>query len=299
MAQFKDKINGQFISAAMVNRIAAGDSEYIVGSIVDTGQIMRDLSKSVNQELAKILKKYSKTFSKQINNSSFAEMHHNIAEGSRKAVIQAYAASGIGSSPSYRWNDTGKLKRYSNGAMEKAFNDPKFITSDGKSIFFADRFILDSHAPQWYRLNFGAAPSSSKNPNTPKMKFPPALGGGVQFPGAELVGFKPSKPFSVPARGLGMWSSTAAGSTPGKTLLAGANRSGSNFGYLYVGTSMIIRNRKGDTGKKSPFFRSRPSAFGIQGKRYLDAGSAYINRHYPKELSKLITSMERNARKNI
>jgi len=295
MAQIirRDTLTGQFISQALENRIAAGGSEYIVGSVIDGGQITRDLAKTANSEVAKILRKYARLFGKDINGSSFKEMNKDIAEGARSAVIQAYAASGIGSTPSYRWNDTGTLKRYSDGAMERAFNDPKFVTFDNKYILFADKIVLDSHAPQWYRLNFGAAPGGSEKPKTPNMKFPSVLGGGTQFPGAELIGFKPSKAFSVPGSGLGIWSSTRAGSTPGKTLVPSR---GSGVGYLYVGSSMIIKSQK---GTKAPFFRSRRSKFGIQGKRYLDAGSAYININYPKQLAKLISSMENKAIKSI
>ena len=59
---------------------------------------------------------------------------------------------------------------------------------------------------------------------------------------------------------------------------------------------------KGDSTTESgrgKFFNSRPSKNGIKGKRFLDAGSAYINKNYPKQLSKLINSMEKKARKNI
>ena len=307
MAQYRGP-NGRFISLAVYNQMFADAGLYPDGGAsIKTSQILNDVARQVRQgvanqvslELSTMLKSYAKIFSKQASSSALMELNKSVAQGARAAVKEAYLASGIGEKASYRWNDQGLLKRYSNEAMQRAFDDPNFVTFDSKSISFANRKTLDSYAKQWYRLNFGAAPGSSVAPSTSPMRFSPYLGGVTQTPGAELTGFAPSKPFNVPMRGLGMWSSTPAGSTPGKKLTSG--RPGQ---YLYVGTSMIAKYKKNAAGgeiaeERSMFFSSKPSKKGITGKRFLDAGSEYINVQYPLALESLIKGWEAAARAGI
>ena len=322
MAQYRGP-NGRFISLAVYNQMLGNAGLYPDGGVsIKTSQILNDVARQVRQgvasqvslELSTMLKKYVNIFYKEASGAALTELHKSVGEGARAAVKEAYLASGIGEKASYRWNDQGVLKRYSNEAMQRAFDDPNFVTYNNKSISFANRATLDSYAKQWYRLNFGAAPGNSVAPSTSPMRFSPYLGGVTQTPGAELTGFPPSKPFNVPMRGLGMWSSTAAGSTPGKKL-----RPGKPGQFLYVGTSMVIRRSKNVEGTnmpghpksgghnaigseaeaRSPFFTNKPSKKGITGKRFLDAGSEYINVQYPLALESLIKGWEAAARAGI
>lgn len=83
-----------------------------------------------------------------------------VAEDVRDKVLLSYATRvGRDQGPSgYRANASGKWKRYSGGKMEQGLEDPGFITAAYDGINFANMNVMDRHAKQWYRLNFGAGP---------------------------------------------------------------------------------------------------------------------------------------------
>lgn len=264
---------------------------YGVANFFDIRLIMSEVAASTERELAKAMGKWANSMNRSLSQSREKELkkvHQQTAKIAREAVISAYNSSGIGNDPSYRQNDRGKLRRYSNGAMERALKSKGLIEGDGRGIRFIDKDIMDRTAKQWYRLNFGALPGGSKNPSVGSMRF----FGRASSQRAELTGFRPSKPFRVPAGGVqGFWSSTYAPSSnqPLKAAVRGQR------GALYI-------RRKGmQTTGKIPvtFFRGQPSRNGIQGKRFLDAGARAINETYPKLVTEMIISWTDKARRSM
>ena len=250
-------------------------------------------------------------FNKFGDKKAFLKLNEEMAKGARNAVIQSYEKSDIGDGPSYRWNDTGVNKRYSKGAMEKAFKDPGFITYDSQYIQFGVRAVLDKHAKQWYRLNFGASPAT-----TPKSRFKVNFG-DLDTTGLDLSSFGPSRPFKIPQRGRGFWSSKGFASTLGQSIPSTGREKGVAFYPLLIDTKKdrqgvsnlmgqkisigpkareSLQNRKIKPGSRTgmnsirkPFVSSAPTK-GIKGTRFLEAGTNYINKNYPKALNRLIKS---------
>ena len=243
-------------------------------------------------------------FNKFGDKKAFLKLNEEMAKGARNAVIQSYEQSTIGDGPSYRWNDTGVNKRYSKGAMERAFKDPGFITYDSQYIQFGVRAVLDRHAKQWYRLNFGASPAT-----TPKSRFKVNFG-DLDTSGLDLSSFGPSRPFKIPQRGRGIWASKAFASTLGQSLPSAGRAEGVAFYPLLIDSQKdsgqkisigpkaaeSLKNRKITSGSRTgissirkPFVSSAPTK-GIKGTRFLEAGTNYINKNYPKALNLLIKS---------
>lgn len=84
-----------------------------------------------------------------------------VADDVRERVLVSYdqrVKSGRSGPSSYRANAPGKWKRYAGGKMEQGLEDPGFINTGFDGINFANMNVLDRHAKQWYRLNFGAGP---------------------------------------------------------------------------------------------------------------------------------------------
>lgn len=292
MAQQYRNPAGRFVSAADWQR---GIGLY-TKTVIDPSAIMRDISRQVNGQLSTRLQSYARSMQRSVKTAAGVEqINREMAKAAQQAVITAYGESGIGKRPSYRSRDIGKLRRYSDGAMNRALADPSFATVKGRIIYFGNIPMMDRKAKQWYRLNFGALPIGSKDPDVGKMKFPKSLGGRTSRKSANLNGFKASPRFKVPMSGIGVWSNnfiegTAYGSV---TPVARGSR---GQGALYVGR-VKIKRRANDSGR-SPFFKSSVSARGIQGKRFIDAGARYFNENYPKALAKNFREWNRRAIKS-
>ena len=266
-----------------------------IGDFIDVRLIMSEVSSQSEKQIAQGMSKFVKQLNRKIEESKVKDLeriHKQTARLAQDAILEAYRGSGIGLTPSYRYQDRGKLKRFSNGAMEKALKNSKLIESDATGIRFINQSVLDQLAPQWYRLNFGAAPRGSKNPPVGSMRFMRK----ASSQRVELTGFKPSKAFNVPSGGVsGMWSSTFAASSnvPLRTLAKGSGR-----GALYIKRrGMKITGPRG--GRVSPTFFRNIESRGIQGKRFLDAGARSINIEYPKLLTAMVRSWEADAKKNL
>lgn len=281
---------GRYVSSS---RWQAGIGLY-TRSIIDPSAIMRDVSSQVEGELGRRLKAYARSMQRSARTvSSIEAINRDVAKGAQRAVIEAYGASGIGRRKPYRQNDIGKLRRYSGGAMERALSDPQFAITRGRTIYFGNVSMLDRKAKQWYRLNFGALPRGSKDPDVGKMKFPRSMGGRTSRRSASLNGFKPSPRFSVPNSGIGIWSSTfLAGSQFGEIKAVANGTRGK--GALYLGGVRV----KGSANGRAPFFKAKPS-MGIEGKRFIDAGARYINEQYPRRLSREFRKWNASAIRSV
>lgn len=261
-----------------------------VGDIIDVRLIMSEVAATTNTQLSAAMGRWAKTIDKKISEAREGDLkrvHEQTAREARRAVLDAYAASGIGTEfPSYRANARGGLRRYSGGAMERAMRKKEFITGDSRGVRFVDQDLLDRSAKQWYRLNFGALPKGSKNPSVGSMRF----FGKASSQRVELTGFTPSKSFKVPGGGA-----SGIFGVPGSSLngpITPTKRG--QRGILY-----IQRRGMRFTGKVPPkFMRGIPSK-GIQGKRFLDAGARSINAVYPKLLTDMIRRWESEAKKSL
>ena len=262
---------------------------YPVSNFFDVRLIMSEVAATTNTQLSAAMGRWAKTMDKQVTTArekDLKRIHKETALLAQEAVLSAYQASGIGTEfPSYRQRDTGKLRRYSGGAMERAMRNKSFIVGDSRSIRFVDQDLMDREAKQWYRLNFGAAPRGSKNPSVGSMRF----FGKASSQRAELTGFPPSEAFKIPARAAtGFFSSTFSPTSKGKLTPT------SGRGAFYIRT-------KGQkfTGEVPPKFLRGIPTNGIEGKRFLDAGARSINENYPRLLTAMIRRWEDTARKSM
>lgn len=264
---------------------------YPVSNFFDVRLIMSEVAATTNTQLSAAMGRWAKTMDKQVTTArekDLKRIHKETALLAQEAVLSAYQASGIGTEfPSYRQRDTGKLRRYSGGAMERAMRNKSFIMGDSRSIRFVDQDLMDREAKQWYRLNFGAAPRGSKNPSVGSMRF----FGKASSQRAELVGFPPSKGFRLPQGATPAFaSSTFSATSRGEfTVSRGKSR-----GAIYIRT----RGQK-FTGKVPPKFLRGVPTRGIEGKRFLDAGARSINENYPRLLTAMIRRWEDTARKSM
>lgn len=270
------------INQAARNRQFYGE----IGDLIDVRLIMSEVSATTATKLSAAMGRWAKEMDRKVSkarDTDLRKVHQETATAARNAVISAYEASGIGTEfPSYRQNAKGRLRRYSGGAMERAMRSPKFIAGDSRGIRFVDQDFMDRNAKQWYRLNFGALPKSSKDPAVGSMRF----FGKASSQRVELNGFGPSKPFIVPARGAGVFG------VPGAPDNGPVTPSGRGILYIY---------RKGMKFKKGipPRFVAGKVSKGIEGKRFIDAGAREINAVYPKLLTAMIRRWEADALKQL
>ena len=272
--------------------------KFQMASSINPTSLLREAAKSASDDLKK---KYGRYIRAMYNNAKMAEgiekMNKKVMKGAQAAVVEKYESSGIGKRPSYRQNDTGKLKRYADGAMEDALKSPEFTWAEGRRYGFANRTLMDEKAKQWYRLNFGAKPKGSTEPNVGELKMPRSLGGKRSEKKVSFKGYKASGRFKVPQSGIGTWSGDFRQSSQGATIRPVRANPGSRGRHaLYVGTSVKqSRGRQFFQARKNGKM-SRRYSVGIRGKRFLDAGALYINENYGKELGRTLTAWDRKSK---
>lgn len=261
--------------------------------------IYKDATQQVRDRLANGLKVWADSIYKDEQSRAKLEaMHDKLAKEMHEQIIAAFEESGIGKKrASYRWADTGRLKRFSNKALRNAIKDPKLLESDYKGIAI-NVAGLDEAAIQWYKLNFGAGQAGS---NSPK----PNTGGPIRFgkyqtnTDVNLNGYKPSAPFAVPAMGLrGYWSSKFSAKTNYNKL-----SSTKKPGFMGAGRGWKQAPRKGEgalivlgRGWSPLGFEARISK-GIAAHRFLDAGTQHFNRNYGQRTSRLFNDWHNKARR--
>lgn len=246
---------------------------------INTQSIMRQMSRSLNTQLAKKLDLWAREYNRnQSRGSDLKNMHQDLAYGARQAMLTSYKNSGIGKNKSYRQNDRDSLKRYSNGAMEDAILAGGATGTD-KGIELLDAVEMDRIARQWYRLNFGTSLSKS-GPKTESIKFK-SRSTGVKF---SLDEFGPSRSgsFRIP---YGFFATQFKGSTTGRFdgVAPSYARKGQDAFYVLNKESKASTEVRGV--KKKPFFKKNRAD--ITGKRFLDAGAVYLNDHYGDSLEEL------------
>jgi hypothetical protein len=227
------------------------------------------------------------------------QLHEKLAAEMHEQIVAAFDESGIGKKrASYRWADTGKLKRFSNKALKNAISDPRLVESDYKGIAI-NVAALDKAAVQWYKLNFGAGAAGEASP-TPNTYGPIKFGKFQTNTDVNLNGYKPSAPFMVPAMGLrGYWTSKSGFAKTNYNKLDSTNK----WGFMGPGRGWSQAPRKGQgslvvlgRGHSPLGFEARLSK-GIAAHRFLDAGTQHFNRHYGQRTSKLFNQWHNKARR--
>jgi hypothetical protein len=243
------------------------------GVELDTNDIVRTLAAESKTKLAKVLQRAfpasGEKARKDLDNI-VKDINISIANDTRKKILSAYKAGKKRGRQSYRFADDGKMKRYSDGRMEKGINNDRFIQATGTGITIS-LSTLDDYAKQWARLNFGAAPRSSKQVKDEKIKlFRKTL---QDSPSLSRIG--PRKAFRLPPtkKAVAVASNRALPSTPSPRSIS---QSGSGpYIYLYQ------YNVKGLPRRKFPSKATK----GIQGWRFIDEGVSFMNKEYSKKLT--------------
>jgi hypothetical protein len=234
--------------------------------------IMRDVIDQVEEQLAERLTFWAKNIKTNAERQKgLREVHSQLSRETMSVVLDFYDLLGSAKNPSYREDDpdTGRprqFKRYSNGAMVRALSDSRNYTFSNREFSFINKEVMDSHAKQWYRLNFGTVGRPGQPVTIPPMKFM-----GVQTGRRiSLDQYKPSKRVFMPK---GYWSGTFASKTKGTALKRGT-------GAFYPSALRPV----GGYAKLVPM---RPVK-GIEGKHFLDAAALFINKRYPQLLENMI-----------
>lgn len=258
-------------------------------------QVLRDVRDQVDKETAKRFEFWARNATRNLaKKRGLSDMHDRVGQQAREMALSAYKQSGLGQRPSYRQDDLGRYKRYANGRMEAALSDTSIVSTDEKGIKFINKSKMDKYARQWYRLNFGAAPRGSKTPNVQPIE----IFGIKSKRGISLAGYGTSEAFRIP---IGFWSGTFASKTAGAKLIR-PNGIGRDAFYVKrkdarAAASPFGTVEKYGARKRSPENKDRPNR-GIQGVRYLDAGTSFLNRAYARELEDLIFYWLKTDRKN-
>lgn len=244
---------------------------------------------------ADILYEYVDNFAKSTKNrkSSFEKIYRQAGEAGQQAILKAYDKK-HGRSRSYRQNDRGKWRRYSNGALRRALASNEMWRATPSGLNFINPRFLDSQAEQWWKLSFGAAPRPVTPHKAATMRF-----FGQSVKGFELEG-KPSDAFAIPP---GFFSTEAHAKTPKD----GVRRDGGpNFYPVALMSGLGAPNQRSAKSRRElgRWLRSnggtvRRMSQGIRGTRYLDAGVDEINRILPKLVEDQIMGWLDEARKGV
>ena len=236
--------------------------------------IMKQVTDQVAEDVAERLLFWAKNIKTNVERQSgLREVHSTLARETMAVVIAKYELDGTESNPAYRYEDPdggkgAQFKRYSNGAMLRALSDPNNYTFSPREFSFINFEVMDSHAKQWYRLNFGDRGRPGETPNYGPMNFM-----GVQTQRkVSLDNWKPDADFK-PAMPKGFWSKTFAPKTRGTELKRGR-------GAFYPYAEEPIPGY----AKPVEFIRTK----GMEGKHFLDTGAEFINRRYPELLEEMI-----------
>lgn len=279
-------IKQQILDLSADINFEAADSivEILINNIAD--QLDTQIKRGVSFALEEELKKYRKFSQSQ---EALKSVNKIIAEGAREAMLAEYESFKSSRQP-YRYNDTGKLKRYSKMKMEKLINDPKWITYDAYHIKLGDVKTGDRIAKQWYRLNFGTSSGTDAGSRAkPTMKFG-SLFGGRTINGGDTKQFGRSADFKVPSGPgtKGFWSST-----PGATNHIRLAK-GTRGQYLYIMTASTklipdrSKTKKGNVSWARSAKNARMGVGNIDAKRYIDAGVTFVNTEYPKAIEEFV-----------
>jgi hypothetical protein len=244
--------------------------------------VFEELAAKATSETARIMRTYARTMYSNIDQKKdLAKMHRDLANDAQIEVIKAYEARPGAGRPSYRQNDTGRLKRYADGKMLSALKSKNLINTNEYGIGMFDQRFLDRKAKQWYRLNFGTAPRGSKAVGQGSLK----MFGQASSRKLQISRFKPGPAFMVPTtvKGRGLWSNKIMAKTDMSQLTkqrAGVSLPGKRGNEAGSGKALYVVFGGGRGGRPIKGSFSPRVSRGIRGARFLDAGVKSINDNY-------------------
>lgn len=136
------------------------DAEFIFGITVD--QIINNARSSLGN-MMQDFQTFSENYEKQVKQSrkTFAAAHVRAAERAQAAILLRYDETHEGRE-SYRTNPAeARLKRFAGGKLRRALSSPSFFQVSYNSVGLGNLDLLNSQAPQWARLNFGAGAAAN------------------------------------------------------------------------------------------------------------------------------------------
>lgn len=212
------------------------------------------------------------------------KMFEQVGITARNAVVDSYRRN-FSKTISYRWEDSGRQKRYSNGQMLRALQSPEMFRAASDGLDFINAAFLDTKAKQWYRLNFGAgAQGRNEKADLESMTF-----FGQTLPGISLGEFQPGPKFMIP---YGVFSETAFARTPDgddrRKIPNRVRRSKSLRGQPFY---LLAPPQNEEGGSGQVWFPTR----GIEGKRFLEAGISSLNAEFPKAAERYAISLIEEA----
>lgn len=233
-----------------------------------------------------------------------AEMNAEMARDVQDVIVKAYERSQRKGRrvPSYRYAEKDKrLRRYANKQMLRALQSESFITSGYNGIAFPNIDFMDQAAPQWYRLNFGAAPLGNFAARSPgqNMKW----GADRQYQTSTNINFMkfgPSGAFNVPSlrsgEVRGIWSKAIYASSPTIQQIK------KGYTGFYSGNPNKMRGA-GGRGSALYLIPAMGSGLGFQAKQsrgilgahFLDEGAEFLNKEYGKRLSRIFNDWHGKA----
>lgn len=242
---------------------------------IDISASFNSVGRTMGADLSKGLQAWTTNAKRNVSKGAgMKKAHDDTAKGIRKQLNDGYSTRSFKkNSGTYRNQDPGafRYRRYSGGKLAKALQSPQFIKPSKLGVQF-NWSHLDTAAPQWYRLNFGAKPGK-KAPfvNFDEMRFFKVPSGAK----VTLEGFPQSRRFRIPE---GYWSNTRAAKTTGTRLAAPTGGMGRNF---YPAALKPKPN-------KGVFLEDGNFTKGIDGSGYLNKSISYINTQYPRRVERLI-----------
>lgn len=196
-------------------RLVPGYADSVVHTV--SKDIIGQVAKGIEGDIGLVLKAFAESFNtRAAQNQRFKirEINQLVAEGAQNAIIAAYEATSSAFRPAYRQDDAGKMHRFAAQQMVKALSDPELFAAGPDGIDFIRKDVLDKHAAQWYRLNFGALGVDQGKAGHSR------AGKRLQFWGIATgvtLGLqnRPSDPFMIPAGG---WSTEHHASSTGQPI---------------------------------------------------------------------------------
>lgn len=256
------------------------------GVQVDTEEVALQLA---NKSRLKLAKWTRESFSSSRKSSQFRELiketNKSVADETREKIYTEYIKGKSKRKP-YRQGDarSRKLRRYSDGKMDKALKSSGFIKSDDKGIYISFT-ELGKYARQWARLNFGAQPRGSRRPASSPIEM---FGRKLDSPTLSKFGARPG--FLTPSsqmgkrgkgfKSIGVSSNVPYSKTPSPRTIVKTPRGK----YLYVYAFKTEKTQLGTRGFTPKYSR------GIQGWRFIDKGIAQMNRRYGKSMEEAFQS---------
>jgi len=228
---------------------------------------MTDVSQQIIASTSGAVNQYFKMFAdamkyKAGRRESLAEAHRIVAQDAKEAVLLKY--SGIG----FKSNKLGPYRPESRypGMLRKALEKDDFIIASSSGILFGNTALLDSVAPHWRRMNYGAGARGFETFSNSRIPLK-IKGKNV---GNLSIDTKPSPSFVMPA---GVFFNTS-----GKPVSYSPGRRGQDRFYL-AGQLKAINTEA--YGKLKNVVGAPKMSKGIRGYNFLEPGIRVIATRLP------------------